>query len=260
MASSTAVTLDRAIIVAAGRGQRMGELTEARPKCLLPVGGQPLFERALATLRRCGVRDISVVRGYRSDLMVHAGVRWFENPRYLETNIFASLWCAREAFAGGFIFLYSDIVVTEPVIRAALESTADLGVVVDRRWQPLYEGRHSHPVEQAELVAADATGHVKRIGKQRIVPPDEAYGEFIGVARVSARGVAALKAVGEQVFAPGSRGPVHQATSSDQTYFTDAVQLLVDAGHQVSAIPIDGGWQEIDTMQDYERAQERWAR
>lgn len=252
--------MERAIIVAAGRGRRMGPLTDARPKCLLPVGGQPLFERALETLRRCGVRDISGVRGYRSDLMTHAGVRWFDNPRYLDTNIFASLWCAREAFPGGFLFLYSDIVVTEPVIRAALEDSSDIGIVVDRRWRSQYEGRHSHPVEQAELVAADAAGRVSRIGKQRLVPPEQAYGEFIGVARVSPRGVDALRAVGEQIFAPGRLGQVHQAASPDHTYFTDAMQWLVDAGHPVSAIPVDGGWQEIDTMEDYERAQQRWAR
>ena len=72
-------TQTRAVILAAGRGRRMGEMTEGRPKCLLPVGGQSLLEHQLATLSALGVAKITVVIGYCSDLVRESEFAVFRN-------------------------------------------------------------------------------------------------------------------------------------------------------------------------------------
>src|SRR5437899_3286230 len=57
----------RAIILAAGRGKRLGPLGDGRPKCLVELSGKPLIERQVAALRGGGVSEIGIVRGYRAD-------------------------------------------------------------------------------------------------------------------------------------------------------------------------------------------------
>src|SRR5438045_673554 len=84
----------RAVILAAGRGSRMGPLTDATPKCLLPLGGRPLLEWQVAALRGAGIDTVGIVRGYNAHLFDGRALTTFENPRWAETNMVASLACA----------------------------------------------------------------------------------------------------------------------------------------------------------------------
>src|SRR5690349_6664277 len=64
----------RAMILAAGRGERMGPLTAAQPKPLLTVGGVPLIEHHLTRLARCGVDEIVINLSYRgAQIREHLG-------------------------------------------------------------------------------------------------------------------------------------------------------------------------------------------
>ena len=56
----------RAVILAAGRGHRLREVTGDRPKCLVRIGDQTLLQRQIQSLRRCGVDEIAVVAGHRA--------------------------------------------------------------------------------------------------------------------------------------------------------------------------------------------------
>ena len=57
----------RAVVLAASRGAALGELTADRPKCMIDVRGQPLLRRLASTLKDSGVREVSVVVGYRKE-------------------------------------------------------------------------------------------------------------------------------------------------------------------------------------------------
>ena len=59
----------RAVILAAGRGSRMGPMGNDRPKCLVKLDDRPLLDRQIAALRRGGVNEIGVVRGYRAEML-----------------------------------------------------------------------------------------------------------------------------------------------------------------------------------------------
>ncbi|MGH8517058.1 MAG: N-acetylmuramate alpha-1-phosphate uridylyltransferase MurU [Panacagrimonas sp.] len=63
----SAASKPRAMILAAGRGERMRPLTDRVPKPLLPVAGVPLIEHAIARLARAGVHDLVINLGYRGD-------------------------------------------------------------------------------------------------------------------------------------------------------------------------------------------------
>src|SRR5664279_3898907 len=102
---------NKAIIVAAGRGRRLGPNTDEIPKCMVKVGGRPILHWQLAALTAAGIQDIAIVRGYLGS-RIDAGavrVRFVDNPEWERNNILASLMHATHEFASGFYFSYCDI-------------------------------------------------------------------------------------------------------------------------------------------------------
>ena len=102
----------QALILAAGRGSRLRELTDDRPKCLVPLAGKPLLRWQYDVLRAAGARQVLVVRGYLAERLVPeaAGLppgafATVDNPRWAQCNMLASLLCAGPwldaTFAGG---------------------------------------------------------------------------------------------------------------------------------------------------------------
>jgi choline kinase len=247
------VTLNRAIIVAAGMGRRLAPYTDDRPKCLVEVAGRTLLARQIDTYRAAGVSDIVVVRGYRKELIDLPGLRYYDNDDFRTNNILASLFRAEEAMEGGFFFSYSDIVFRPEVTAALARSTADYALIVDRRWRDAYAGRDLHPVSEAEL-AHVRDGRVLALGK-RVVPAEEAHGEFIGHARFSSAAAARMRAEYRRLEDKlGKDQPFGTAPRFEVAYLTDLLNHLIAAGETLTAVDIDGGWREIDTTQDLERA------
>jgi choline kinase len=255
--------MSKAIIVAAGRGRRLGPETDELPKCMVEVASQPILHWQLRALATAGVSDVVIVRGYHGDrIAAPAGVpvRFVENPEWPRNNILASLLYAAGEFAGGFFFSYSDIVFAPAVARslAAVAGTAPVALVVDRRWEDAYVGRTEHPLPEAELARVSegpAGPTVSRVGKQA-VPREEAAGEFIGLAHFSAAGAAALRAEWERALgAGGLEAPYGRAPTLRQAYLSDALNALADGGHRLAPVFIDGEWREIDTRQDLASAE-----
>lgn len=249
---------DKAIIVAAGRGRRLGENTDEIPKCMVKVGGRAILHWQLRALAAAGIHDIVMVRGYlghRIDPGPFA-VRFVDNPEWERNNILASLMYATSEFAGGFYFSYCDIVyapaaVAELAARATHPAAASL--IIDRRWADSYQGRDLHPVSEAELAAVKreaGQARILQVGKQAVAV-EQAAGEFIGLAHFSAAGATALQEIWRAALAgPGLEAPFGRAKTLRQAYLTDGLNAMADAGLRLAPVFIDGKWREIDTQQD----------
>ena len=242
----------KAIIVAAGPSSRLNPLTNEIPKCLLEVGGKTILERALEALRENGIEKIAVVRGFCSHLIDYPNVTYYENPNYRENNILRSLFYAEGEMNDDLIFSYSDIVYTSEIVAKLMECESEIALTVDVNWLQHYNGRDLHPISEAELVKV-ANGKVVKIGKG-VVSPGEAHGEFIGLAKFSKSGAEVMKAAYHRVAAKRPAAPFQHAAYLEKAYLTDMIQELVDNGSLVQSIDIEGGWLEIDTPQDLERA------
>jgi len=242
----------KAIIVAAGPGSRLNPLTNEMPKCLLEVGGKTILERALEALRENGIEKIVVVRGYCSHLIDYPNVTYYENPNYRENNILRSLFYAEGEMNDDLIFSYSDIVYSIEIVAKLIACESEIALTVDVNWLQHYNGRDLHPISEAELVKVE-NGKVVKIGKG-VVSPSEAHGEFIGLAKFSKSGAEVMKAAYHRVAEERPAAPFQHAASLEKAYMTDMIQELVDKGSLVQSIDIEGGWMEIDTPQDLERA------
>ena len=243
----------KALIIAAGTGSRLKKYTEETPKCLLRVAGMTLLEHALERFRACDITDISLVRGYKKERIDYSNIQYYENPDYEENNILISLFCAENAINGEIIISYSDIYFEKSIVEKLMLSRSDISIVVDVDWRPRYEGRKDHPPEQAEHVVFDSHGRVARIGKIYHDEPD-VNGEFIGMMKLSPEGADLLKKHFGLARARHAGRPFQRAASFERAYLTDMMQEMADHGVPIHCVTIDGGWREIDTVEDYENA------
>ena len=131
----------RAIILAAGRGSRMGPLG-GRPKCLVELAGKPLIERQIAALRRGGVDQIGVVRGYRAETIDFPGLSYFTNERWAETNMVMSLAAAAPWLRSEPVIVsYGDIFYRSELVRSLVHAPGQLVISYDRGWRALWSRR-----------------------------------------------------------------------------------------------------------------------
>jgi choline kinase len=249
----------KAIIVAAGRGRRLGTETDEIPKCMVRVGGRPILHRQVEALRAAGADDLVMVRGYLGErIAAPAGVqpRFVENPAWAQNNILASLMYAEAELPTGFLFSYSDIVFAHEHARRVAASPGAVALVLDRRWRDAYEGRELHPVSEAELARVEDGPNgprVTRVGK-KLVAAEEAAGEFIGLAKFSPAGAAALSDVWRDAHAGGLDQPFGAAATLRNAYLSDALNAIAARGVDLVPVFIDGRWREIDTEEDLARA------
>jgi L-glutamine-phosphate cytidylyltransferase len=258
------MTIERAILIAAGRGKRLGAHTEEIPKCMVQVGARPILGWVWEAFERAGIRELVVIRGYRGDVL-ESFVRglvpravFVDNTEWPTNNILLSLACARRYLDQPCLMSYSDIIFTPAVARAAVESPAEVGLVIDREFRTIYEGRTEHPLEEGEVSDLMPDGSVARVGKKAL-PPAGAIGEYIGLTRLGERGVATVARTLDRLahdYAGRDAEPFQRAASYRNAYLTDLWQQLIDTGIRIDPILIDGQWREIDTGQDLDRARQ----
>jgi choline kinase len=255
----------RAILIAAGRGKRLGPHTAELPKCMVAVGKRPILGWVWEALRAAGVDELVVIRGYQGDVLEGfvrslgiARVHFVDNREWQSNNVLLSLACARAYLDAPCLVTYSDILFTPAVARAAAASPADFGLVIDRDFRSIYVGRTEHPLDEGEVSDLLPDGSVARVGK-RALPPAEAAGEFIGLAKLSAAGA---RIAGRTLDALARRylgretAPFQRAATYRNAYLTDLWQELIDGGIRLDPVLIDGQWREIDTEQDLDRARQ----
>lgn len=229
-----------AIILAAGIGSRLRPLSDAVPKCLLPVGGAPLLGRTLAALRDASVGRVVIVTGYRHEqirefvarLAPRVEVTWANNERYATTANSYSLWRAASSCEGSpFLLLDSDILFHPGLLTRVLASPHDNAIAI----------RDGAPLGAEEIkVQQDGTGRIVRIGKE--IPPADAAGESIGIERFSA-------ATGSLLFETLSR------RKERDEFYEASFQELLDRGEDMRAVSCgDLPCMEIDTPDDYRAA------
>lgn len=243
----------KAIIIAAGIGKRMNELTDDMPKCLLEFNKKPLLEVQLDTLRQNGIEDISIIVGYKREKIKYPELKYYVNNRYEHNDILHSLFYAEKEMDDEFIVSYSDILYDTSVLKKLLKNDEDISIVVDVDWRKYYEGRKDHPIDEAENVIFDSDKRVVKIGKI-IQNKDAANGEFIGMIKCSKKGANIFKNHFNKLKQLYYGKPFQEAPVFEKAYLTDMIQDLTDSGILVHCVTINGGWKEIDTVEDYKRA------
>jgi choline kinase len=230
----------KAIILAAGRGSRMGGMTAERPKCLTQLAGKPLLDWQIEALRDAGAESIAVVKGYLAETISRPDLESFINPRWSETNMVGSLACAREWLTRHTCLVsYSDIVYRPDIPLALAGAAGDIAITYDTDWLSLWRERFENPLSDAETFATDANGRLVEIGS-RAQSLDQIKGQYMGLLRFTPRG---WQEVEEELarLEPSAR---------DRLDMTALLRRLLASGATIDTVPISGGWYEVDTASD----------
>ena len=111
--------IKKAIILSAGRGRRMGNLTKKIPKCLLRLQNKTLIEILISKLRLNKIKDILIVTGYKSKKIkerLGKSVRYLKYPFFNTTNNLHTLLFSKKELNQSLLCLFSDVVVDIPAI------------------------------------------------------------------------------------------------------------------------------------------------
>ncbi|HHQ14519.1 MAG TPA: phosphoenolpyruvate mutase, partial [Chromatiales bacterium] len=128
----------RALILAASRGSALGELTEDRPKAMVEILGKPLLGHIVAAYNGAGVKDITVVTGYRADRVDLPALHCIENPDYADTSELLSLakgLAQAEDDGRDLLVSFGDVIFKRYILDSLSEPDADFVVAVDADWQ-----------------------------------------------------------------------------------------------------------------------------
>ncbi len=107
-------TVTKAVVLAAGKGTRMGALTDELPKPMLPVAGKPLLEHVLDHLGQAGVQQCGVITGYRHEVIEKHFASYPMRLAFIHQEVINGTAGAAKlarAFAGSdpFLLTYGDI-------------------------------------------------------------------------------------------------------------------------------------------------------
>jgi len=245
--------MNKAIIIAAGTGSRLLPMTKDTPKTLLKVGSKTILDTQIDALKKANINDINIIVGYKSDKFLNRNEKLFHNLDFLKNNILESLFYAESALNGDCLISYSDIIFKPKIVQDLIKSDDPISIVTDKDWEKSYINRTMHPHDEAEKAQYNEHNNLVKIGKS--ISMNQTNAEFIGMLKLNPEGckifkeyykIAKDKYLDKQFFS---------AKTFKQSYITDFLSYLIYNNIMIKCIHTEGNWMEIDTIEDYEKAQ-----
>jgi len=240
-----------AIILAAGEGKRLRPLTKNLPKCLVKLFGKALLEWQIEIFRNCNINDISVVTGYCGEKIKFSNINYFSNSNWDNTNMVESLFKAKNKLVDSVIVSYGDIIFESKIVQKIILDEADISVVIDKNWEKYWKIRFDDPLEDAESLKIDQNGFIINIG-QKVTNTSEIQGQYIGLMKFQGEGIQLIKSYYEKLKNRNKVDEKIPQRNYKKMFMTDFLQGLIDEGHKIKAVPVNNGWLELDSIQDYE--------
>jgi choline kinase len=226
------------IILAAGRGARMGSLGTAIPKGLLKIDGLSLIERQINALQACKIKNIYAVVGFSANKVKRAfgsELKYIVNPRWDTANNIYSLYLARKIADKGFILINSDDLFHQGILENLIKNNHLDAISID----------DSKQLGDEEIKVTLKNGFLFEINKT--MDAKTAYGEYIGIAKFSPEGSKELFTVLDDFI---KHDDVHG-------WYEEAFEVL-GRRRPIAAVSTEGlPWIEIDTPDDFERAEKK---
>lgn len=230
----------RALILAAGRGTRLGNLTSNLPKCLIEFHGQSLLSRALSALESAGVTDVRLVTGYKCEQLAAFNLTTYHNRDWESTGIFCSCYCADSWLAKErTLIIYSDIFFAADDIAHIRTMDQDLIVAYESRAIELWKRRFINPLDDLEVFRIADSGKILDIGGSPSGFQD-VQGQYTGIISLSPYGWELLKAAAAKL------GQSHAKVVD----MTTLLRELVKTGVHILGVPLTCSWGEIDYEHD----------
>jgi choline kinase len=225
----------KALILAAGMGNRIKEITGGKPKGFLEINGKTIIQHQIDVLKAAGITKIAMVTGYKKELFQvfkKQGIELLYNPFYRGTNVMGSYWFAKDFLDEPFVYLHGDTYF-EPEILDLLIASPGNNLAVE--FKDCGKEEMKVKVEQGEII---------EISKEMT----ESAGEFIGIGKfddfpeINSK----MEALIDEYYG---------------SFFERVITGLLGSHIKFKAINIgDRIWEEVDFKEDYENLKKRVAK
>ena len=179
-----------AVVLAASRGEELGELTEDQPKTMVKVQGVPILSHIVDAYNAVGIKDILVVRGYKKEAVNLPNLTYIDNLEFAETGELASLSQALQSRKGRFqptIVSYGDVLFNKYIPQALCQEQDDCVIFVDSNWRDQSSYARLGGFAECSIPnsrkAFNAKIHLKQLGKT--LPEESIHGVWMGFLKLS---------------------------------------------------------------------------
>ena len=243
----------QAIILAAGMGKRLGELTKENTKTMVKVNGTTLIDRLLTQLSALDLKRILIVIGYEgeklkqyiSEKYQHLPIDYIPNPIYDKTNNIYSLWLAREKLEeDDTLLIESDLIFEDDIFRMLMTSEHQNAAVV-AKYESWMDGT---------MVQLDEENNIINFVPKKAFKYEEAehYYKTVNIYKFDKEFI-------QKKYLPFLKAYIE--SMGNHEYYEQVLRVitLLD-NYNLKAIPLTGQkWYEIDDIQDLEIAETLFA-
>ena len=245
MPSTHTSSVSHAVILAAGRGTRMGEQGIVKPKGFIQVGSKTIIEESLIRLKRAGIKKVTLVTGHKSEfyqqLAKECGdwVETIENPVYADSGSFYSLAMLDGLITEDFLLLESDLIYEQRALDTLQKD--------DRKDIILLSGTTNSGDEiYVETINKNNSMTLKTMSKNRSQLSDLIAGELVGISKISVELFQNLMNIAKPLF----KKTYHYEYEAEG--FVQAGKTYPIYCHCIE----DLAWSEIDDLNHLQRAKE----
>ncbi len=240
----------RAIVLAASRGEELRELTEHQPKTMVKIQGTPILAHIVDAYNAVGIKDITVVRGYKKEAVTLPNLTYLDNDDFADTGELDSLHKALRAQKGqakDLIISYGDVLFNTYIPQALCREKEDFVIFVDSDWQNQSSYARLGGFAECSLPnskkAFNARIYLKQLGNT--VPRESTHGVWMGFLKVSAAGAGQLQAILAAMMAD----PANRKAGIPQL-----LQDLLKRNLPIRVVYTVGHWLDINSLDDVVQA------
>ncbi|HDH04747.1 MAG TPA: phosphocholine cytidylyltransferase family protein [Nitrospirae bacterium] len=230
----------RAIILTAGKGNRLYPLTKNTPKCLLKIfNGHSILESQVNLFREYEIDEIVIVTGFLAhqieqfvELYSDIPIITVHNPFYLISNSIVSCWLAREYMDDDFLLINGDTVIHQTILEDLLKTRDDICLAVS--------SKEEYDDDDMKVILDTSRKTVKDVSKQ--IPAEKADGESIGFFKFQRRAGRIYQETIEEMF---------RNDKNLHIFHHNVIRQIIMNGKEVAYLPVDNAlWEEVDFSLD----------
>lgn len=237
-----------AIVLAATRGQELQQLTQDKPKVMLPIGGKPLLRLLVDKFKKLAINDITVVAGFKAETIDVQGTKVIRNVEYETTGELTSLACASAKFSDDMLIVYGDLLFRSYILRDLLDCPGEIVAVVD---SVMNNKSVSGSPDYAYCSIADDLSifgqdvNLLHISKTRETELKKYSGRWIGMLR--------LRSQGKQ-WVSEALNELQKQPEFNNMGIPELCNYLIQQGKPIKVLYIRGNWLDVNSLDDLDLA------
>lgn len=230
------------IILAAGRGKRMGYLTSQKPKCYLKIKNKNLLEHIIDNFEKNDIKEKYVITGYRKNIFKSEKIIKIHNKNWKNTNMLYSLNCADKILRStNTIVVYSDIYFSQKIINKLIKfKSKNLIIPFYKNWKKLWKQRFKNPLK--DLESFRLSKNKKRITSIGgiAVSLSKIQGQYMGIMKFNPNSWTRVKKIYNKL----------NSNEKKNISLTEFFSKILKQKIQISTFGVSDYWYEFDSPRD----------